>query len=537
MSSVPHLLFICSLALGYLSTISNQPFCSTKMTIAGSLFKTLCLAAIYLITRCLLTYFRSPLKKIPGPLLAKFSNVWRFTNHYRQTHIETQRKLHEQHGDVVRLGPNMVSLADENLIKIIYNARGTFLKSDYYSINDALQDGHIIQNIFSTRSNEFHSKRVRPVQKLYSHQNALYVEEIMDDNLRTLCAQLESQYMDGASPGKTCDIADWISYFAWDFLGDMTWSKRIGFMEEGKDAGDMLGTAERVMRYFSVVGQIPSLDKWLGKNPQWPRSFFKFDDFSTAARFSVERFMERVQHPELDKGKWDFLNGFLEAKKEFPELVTDKEIIGYMIINILGGADTLAIVMKATIYHILQSPSSKNRLIQELHSAQIPFPASYESISQLPYLDACIKEGLRMHPVVGHVLERIVPSTGLVLADGTVIPPGTVVGMNPWVIHYKGSIFGEKPFDFRPERWLQAEEENASEFEARMKRMKDADMAFGGGNRICIGRPIALVEVYKVIATLFARYEIELEDSGKEWELHKQWFVWPHKIKVKLSLG
>ena len=59
--------------------------------------------------------------------------------------------------------------------------------------------------------------------------------------------------MEGANKDKTCDIADWISFFAWDFLGDMTWSKRMGFMENGADIGDMLGTAERVMRYFSVV--------------------------------------------------------------------------------------------------------------------------------------------------------------------------------------------------------------------------------------------------------------------------------------------
>lgn len=109
------------------------------------------------------------------------------------------------------------------------------------------------------------------------------------------------------------------------------------------------------MRYFSVVrecldsqlrndiradadpiqvGQIPALDKWLGKNPYWPRSLYKFDDFSVAAGFSVERFMERMQNPGLGQGRNDLLNGFLEAKKEHPELVTDNEVIGYMIINV-----------------------------------------------------------------------------------------------------------------------------------------------------------------------------------------------------------
>lgn len=44
--------------------------------------------------------------------------------------------------------------------------------------------------------------------------------------------------------------------------------------------------------------------------------------------------MERMQEPEMGKGKNDFLSGFLEAKKEFPDLVTDNEVIGYMIINV-----------------------------------------------------------------------------------------------------------------------------------------------------------------------------------------------------------
>ena len=82
------------------------------------------------------------------------------------------------------------------------------------------------------------------------------------------------------------------------------------------------------------VGQIPSLDKWLGKNPYLPSWLYKFDDFSVAAGFAVERFMERMQKPELNKGKKDFLNGFLQAKQEYPDLVSDHDVIGYMIINV-----------------------------------------------------------------------------------------------------------------------------------------------------------------------------------------------------------
>lgn len=77
----------------------------------------------------------------------------------------------------------------------------------------------------------------------------------MNEDLLVLGNELERRFMAGDNSGRTCDITDWISYFAWDFLGDMTWSKRMGFMEQGKDVGGMLQTAENVMRYFSVVRQ------------------------------------------------------------------------------------------------------------------------------------------------------------------------------------------------------------------------------------------------------------------------------------------
>ncbi len=102
-------------------------------------------------------------------------------------------------------------------------------------------------------------------------------------------------------------------------------------------------------------------------------------------------------------------------------------------------------------------------------------------------------------------------------------------------MHFRKDIFGEDADSFVPERWLRNDKETVEAFNARMKRMKEADMSFGGGNRVCLGRPIALIELYKLVATVFDRYEIELEDPKKEWRLNKQWFVWAHDVKVKVK--
>lgn len=98
------------------------------MALSSLMLTVFALGAIALAIQYVVAYWSSPLKKIPGPFLAKFSNIWRFYNHYGQTHIETQKELHKTYGDVVRLGPNTVSIADASLLKTIYSTRGTFTK-------------------------------------------------------------------------------------------------------------------------------------------------------------------------------------------------------------------------------------------------------------------------------------------------------------------------------------------------------------------------------------------------------------------------
>ena len=89
--------------------------------------------AVVLIVTAVLAYYiicylTSPLKDIPGPFLAKFTDLWRVYDYCHLISPETQKKLHAKHGLAVRLSPNLVALNDPALIPIIYNARGTFRK-------------------------------------------------------------------------------------------------------------------------------------------------------------------------------------------------------------------------------------------------------------------------------------------------------------------------------------------------------------------------------------------------------------------------
>lgn len=114
-------------------------------------------------------------------------------------------------------------------------------------------------------------------------------------------------------------------------------------------------------------------------------------------------------------------------------------------------------------------------------------------------------------------LERIVPKNGVALPNGSFVPGGTHVGMNPYILGRNKSIFGEDADDFRPDRWLQREDEDDQAFKERMRLWDTAHLTFGGGSRICLGRHLSGVEMYKTVATLIARFDIELDDPNEVW--------------------
>jgi cytochrome P450 len=267
---------------------------------------------------------------------------------------------------------------------------------------------------------------------------------------------------------------------------------------------------------------MPWLDYIFIKNPL--RQLIQGGSTGAVARFARARLDERLMHSEStakDTGdptysQRDFLARFLEAKKEYPDIVTDNQVFSYTVSNMNAGSDTTAISLRAILYYTLKSPRVMAKLYEELTTAyqecRISLPVSWkQSQEELPYLDAVIKEAFRLHPAVGLLLERIVPTGGLQLPKGgPYLPAGTIVGANPWIIH-RHSIFGEDVESFVPERWLRADGESETAFLARRQHMFRATFTFGAGPRTCIGKNISLLEIYKLVPSLFLTYKVRME--------------------------
>jgi len=86
------------------------------------------LIVLALLSRLVRNKFNHGLNKYPGPLAAGFTDWWRFIDVYKRKPERTHIELHRKHGDIVRLGPNVLSFADPTAIKTIYGLNKGFTK-------------------------------------------------------------------------------------------------------------------------------------------------------------------------------------------------------------------------------------------------------------------------------------------------------------------------------------------------------------------------------------------------------------------------
>ncbi|KAI6867230.1 benzoate 4-monooxygenase cytochrome-like protein P450 [Hortaea werneckii] len=508
------------------------------------IYSTLFLLVVYHVTW---TYAKH--KDVPGPVAAKFTNLWRLLTVWRRSSHDEYLKLHKRYGDLVRIGPNTISISKPDTIQQIYGIQKGYVKSDFYAVWQNVVHGQRAPSLVFATDEAQHARMKRPIAQSFSLSTLVEFEPLIDSTAAVFLSRLDELF---AHTGKTCDLGQWLQWYAFDVIGELTFSKRLGFLEKAEDVDGMIASVSANFERCSVLGQMPWLDLWTYKNPVYLRYFAKAVS-SPIVGFGQKLMRERVegkddlasnddkniQDPALrDKvlhgtipSKPDFLSRFLTLHEEQPDIVTDRVLLAYLFANINAGSDTIGSTLRAVFYYLMKTPSSFEKLSSELRNAQkhgklsVPLP-TWTECQALPYLNAVIKEALRLNPALALPMERIVPSTGLQINE-VFLAPGTVVGINPYVLHRDRRIFGQDAEEWRPSRWLDADVE-------RVKYMDQHLLSFGAGKRTCLGRNIAMLELLKVVPALIARYEMELAWPEREWKIYNAWVLRQEGVEVKL---
>lgn len=161
----------------------------------------------------------------------------------------------------------------------------------------------------------------------------------------------------------------------------------------------------------------------------------------------------------------------------------------------MAGADSTATAVRCIFLHILTNPHIYSRLLCEIltaeRSGQISSPIRDVEARQLPYLQVCIKEGLRIWPPLTGLMTKRTPPAGDTFKD-VFIPGNTDISYSAWATHHNTRTFGEDAAVFRPERWLEVEGETLN----RMER--SVELVFGSGRYGCLGKSVAFMELNKV---------------------------------------
>lgn len=176
-------------------------------------------------------------------------------------------------------------------------------------------------------------------------------------------------------------------------------------------------------------------------------------------------------------------------------------------------------------YYLLAAPDKLRILVDEIRSSfSCDGDITMERLARLTYLNACIQEGLRIHPPLAIGSPREIPEGGNTIL-GRWMPPGTRVSVHHFSISRSPDNF-RRPDDFVPERWLGDA--------AYCNDKRDATQPFAYGPRNCLGQNMAMHEMRLLAAKLLFHFDLTLDDPGVigRWPDQKVYQVWEKRPLV-----
>ncbi|KAI1421256.1 cytochrome P450 [Xylaria sp. FL1777] len=422
--------------------------------------------------------FFHPLSGFSGPLGCKISSAWFATYMPKLDAFRQLEKLHQKHGNFLRIGSNDLSITHPKAVPAIFGYGSKCRKADWYDLT------YPMISLQSTRDDALHSRWRRAWSTAFGERNLQDYEERMVHYRGLLIKIIEE------SAGNPLDMTKWFHYYNYDVMGELAFGRSFDMLEATQQHEAiklyLSGTAvlgfKLPMWFFRLVVSIPGMTKnWWG-----------------FMGYCVSQLDSRIKRKGVEKK--DIIGNLLNQFSEKGPTGVDRMLLeGDTQLIIVAGSDTVSTTLTSIFRYLAQHPHHIGLLRAEIDPLQPTARGDYiyTELTNLRHLNGVINEALRLFPPVPTVIPRITPPEGLDI-DGTFIPGNTTVFCPQYVIGRSSDSFAS-PNEFIPERWY-----------SRPELIRDASSysPFSAGSYNCVGRPLALLNIREVVARIIANYDI-----------------------------
>ncbi|KAK2039187.1 cytochrome P450 [Colletotrichum somersetense] len=471
-----------------------------------------------------------PLAGYPGPLLARITTITSLRHRADGSNHSWPLLLHRKYGHVVRIGPNELSYTDPDAWHDIYAKAGG--GGDIPKDFDGLGPDMAAPEKGIVRADDADHRRQRRIfSHAFSDRAVLKQETLVQGHVRNLMRKLLAEgNAEPASSHDHVDLVTWLSYLAFDIMGDLMYGEPLGMLDSDESARqwvrDTYSTIKTVTLGMAMMGWHPPLGPLLLKYI-WGSSGKRRAQHNRFSMDRVDKRLERGDNSGSDVWSMIMQNSGSEKKPN----ITRAEMYSNAATFMIGGTETTTAATSALTYLLLTHPAKMTTLRAEIDAA-INDPETdmtFTGLRKLPYLNACIEEAMRLYPPAPTPMPRMVPRGGRIIC-GRYVPEGTRVDIPLYAIAHHPDNFAD-PEEFAPERWL-GDNDRPAKYD-RDKR--DCVKVFSAGPRDCIGKNLAYPEMRLIMASLLYSFDLELADPGFDWLAQKSYGIWDkHPLWVKL---
>lgn len=462
------------------------------------------IAALWALVPSFIVYFSflavyrlylSPLSRFPGPKLAALTGLYEFYHDYwldGKFVFEIER-MHKKYGPIVRINPREISIHDAEFYNEVYvtdnrrrsNNHDLFCKGIGF-------DGSFLLTV----DHDLHRQRRKPFEPFFSRKGISSLQSMLAE----VALHLESRLRE--MKGRIVRLDHAFSAFSGDVIGRICLdsddvSDRL--LNDVNFAPDWYDITHRLIQSIPLFTRLSWLIRFVTWMPKrlliwaFPQGNV-FRVFTERARQDIHRAMIEVSDKEKPSSSLfhhivrDGTLGSENSEERLTRLTREAQVM------LASGTVTTARTIGFASYYILSRPSIRERLQHELKDTMSSWPQrvpSWAELEQLPFLQAIIKESLRLNYGVMHRLPRIFPDESLQYKQYT-IPAGVPVGMSAYLMHSNPAVY-PSPDQFIPERWI-------GDVDPALHK---SWVPFCRGSRNCLGMNLALAEMSLVLAVLY----------------------------------